>query len=86
MTKTAVISARVDPNLKQSVEAIFGELGINTTQAITMFFKQVELQQGLPFDVRIPNETTQLALAEAKARYQLESYSNTEELFDDLGI
>ncbi len=58
MPKTATISARVDADLKHSVERVFDSLGLNTTQAITLFFKQVELQHGLPFPVRVPNATT----------------------------
>ncbi len=86
MTKTAVISARIDPGLKQNTEQIFQELGLTTTQAITLFYKQVALQRGLPFAVKLPNEETQQALAEAKARYNLTSFNDTESLFEDLGI
>ena len=49
MTKTAVISARIDPHLKHSAEQIFKELGLTTTQAITLFYKQVQLQRGKGF-------------------------------------
>ena len=69
--KTAVISARIDPGLKQNTEQIFQELGLTTTQAITLFYKQVALQRGLPFAVKLPNEETVQALAEAEARYNL---------------
>lgn len=86
MTKTAVISARIDPGLKQNVEQILDDLGLNMTQAITLFFKQVELQQGLPFEVRIPNEITRAALEDARARHGLTAFQSAQELFDDLGI
>jgi len=79
MSKAAVISARIDPDLKRSAEQIFKELGLTTTQAITIFYKQVELQRGLPFNVRIPNEVTLQALEEARTRQNLESF-NTDEL------
>ena len=55
MSKTAVISARIDPDLKHNAEEVFRELGMNATQAITLFYKQVELEHGLPFAVRVPN-------------------------------
>jgi DNA-damage-inducible protein J len=86
MVKTSVISARIDPQLKNSAELIFRELGLTATQAITMFYKQVELQQGLPFTVKIPNDVTLGALREARARYDLEEFNTVEDLFDDLGI
>lgn len=54
MPKTATITTRVDPELKNNAEHVFQQLGMNTTQAINMFLKQVELRQGLPFDVQVP--------------------------------
>ncbi len=86
MAKTAVLSARIDPELKSEAEKVFKQLGLNTTQAITMFFKQVELQQGLPFEIRIPNSVTQQALAEARERRNLEAFEDADALFADLGI
>ena len=47
--KTAILNARIEPRLKNDVEKIFQELGISPTQAITMFYKQVILNNGLPF-------------------------------------
>ena len=84
--KTSTISARIDPSLKQQTERIFKELGLTSSQAITLFYKQVELHRGLPFEVRIPNDTTIQALDDAKARNNLESFDTAENLFDDLGI
>ena len=86
MIKTSTISARIDPELKNKAERVFKELGLSSSQAITLFYKQVELQQGLPFIVRIPNKLTADALEEARTRNNLESLNTTENLFDDLGI
>ena len=86
MPKTAIISARVDPQLKQSAEKVFKELGLTTTQAITLFYKQVELERGLPFAVRVPNNVTAKALEQARTRQSLESFNTLDDLFKDLGI
>jgi DNA-damage-inducible protein J len=86
MPKTAVISARVDPKLKHSAEVVFKELGLTATQAITLFYKQVELERGLPFAVRVPNDVTMEALEQARTRQGLESFNTLEDLFEDLGI
>ena len=86
MAKTAAISARIDPELKQQAEQVFHELGLTTTQAITLFYKQVELQRGLPFTVKIPNQITNQALQEAQIRQSLEQFNTVEDLFEDLGI
>lgn len=86
MTKEAAISARMDPELKHNAEKIFKKLGLTTTQAITMFYKQVELQRGLPFSVQIPNETTAHALEQARTRQNLASFNTLDDLLEDLGI
>ena len=49
------ISAMILAKLKSDAEAVFGTLGINTTEAIRMFLSQVRLRRGLPFVVEIPD-------------------------------
>jgi DNA-damage-inducible protein J len=51
-----MIHARMEPELKQSVESIFKALGMTTTEAVTLFYKQVMMRQGLPFAVEMPDE------------------------------
>jgi DNA-damage-inducible protein J len=86
MPKTAVISARIDPELKHDAEEVFRELGLTATQAITLFYKQVELERGLPFAVRVPNDATAEALEQSRTRQDLESFNTLDDLFEDLGI
>jgi DNA-damage-inducible protein J len=86
MPKTAVISARMDPELKHDAEEVFRDLGLTATQAITLFYKQVELERGLPFAVRVPNDATVEALEQSRTRQGLESFDTLDVLFEDLGI
>lgn len=86
MAKTKTITVRVDPDLKDDVEGILEELGLTTSQAIVLFYRQVQLHRGLPFDVRLPKETTRRALADAESRRDLTSHGTTDELLADLGI
>ena len=65
MVKTATIRARMQPDLKHRVERLFAQLGLSTTEAITLFYRQVDLQQGLPFAVRLPNAGTVEAIQQA---------------------
>ena len=53
MAKTANLYARIEPELKEQAEQILNSLGLPPSSAITMFYKQVVLQQGLPFDVKL---------------------------------
>ena len=67
MSKTATITARIEPELKRNAEIVLEKLGVGTTDAITMFLSQVVLRQGLPFEVRIPNTETRAAIRELEA-------------------
>ena len=53
MAKTANLYTRIDPQLKEQAEYILNSLGLPPSSAITMFYKQVVLQQGLPFDAKL---------------------------------
>ena len=67
MGKTAYITARVEPTLKASAVGVLQEIGVSTTDAITIFLRQVVLRGGLPFDVRIPNAVTRKAIDDLEA-------------------
>ncbi len=54
MGKTATLYARIEPNVKIEAESILSSLGVPVSNAINMFYKQIILQRGLPFDVKIP--------------------------------
>jgi DNA-damage-inducible protein J len=80
MRKTTIISARIDPELKKNTEKVFNELGLTMTQAITLFLKQVNMRQGLPFVVAIPNAETRQALEDALAGKNLHKAENVDAL------
>ena len=81
-TKTRMIHARINPKLKESAERVFPEIGISTTEAIRLFLKQVELYNGLPFPVSIPNAETTAAMREANNPAGLKRYRSLRELRD----
>ncbi len=54
MAKTANLYARIEPDVKEKAESILDALGIPASNAINMFYKQIILQRGLPFEVKIP--------------------------------
>lgn len=86
MNKTATVRARVEPKLKEQAETIFEGLGVSTTQAIAMFYRQVILRRGLPFDVAIPNETTQRTFAATDGDRDVTLCRGPEDMFKRLGI
>lgn len=52
--KTANLYVRIEPDVKEHAESILSTLGIPASNAINMFYKQIILNRGLPFDVKIP--------------------------------
>lgn len=84
MSKTAMIRARTEPRLKSKVERIFETLGLTTSEAINLFFHRVELENGLPFDLKIPNATTLHAMSDVEKKKNLHSRSDVEDMLDDL--
>ena len=62
MRKTEVVRARIAPHIKQSTDKILNKLGLSNSEAISVFYHQIFLRKGLPFDVKIPNETTIVAI------------------------
>ena len=86
MTKLATVQAQVEPELKVEEEAIFRQLGLSITEAVTLFYQQVKLNQGLPFEVRVPNITTLQTFQDTDAGLHVVPCADAQDLFDQLGI
>ena len=86
MIKTAMVRARVEPELKNQAESVFHRLGLNATQAITIFYRQVELRDGLPFDVVVPTMTTKRTFEASEAGRDLVVCQDADDMFRKLGI
>jgi DNA-damage-inducible protein J len=56
MKKDAFINVRVDEKTKSDVDEILIDLGINMSTAIDIYLSQILLNQGLPFEVKIPKK------------------------------
>ena len=55
MAKETTVRARIDEELKAEAEDILKQLGLTTSQAINLYFSQIVLQRGMPFNVRLPD-------------------------------
>jgi DNA-damage-inducible protein J len=80
VTRTEAIQTRVETKLKAEAERILDDLGLDASDAIRVFHKQVVLRKGLPFDVAIPNDATRRAMRDVEKRRGLTRYSDTAEL------
>jgi len=79
MHKSEVVRARIEPDIKHNAEAILKNLGLSNSQAIVLFYKQIILNQGLPFDLKIPNEETQEAILDILMKRNLKKFTSIEE-------
>ena len=52
----ATVTARVDENVKKEAEILFKKMGLNMSTAMNLFLKKCILEQGIPFELKIPNE------------------------------
>jgi len=68
MSLDTTVRARIDTQLKQEVEEIFKQIGLTTSQAITIFMNRVKLDRGIPFELKVPNSKTLQAMKEADNR------------------
>lgn len=80
MSKTTSIYARVEPEIKEQAEIVLNKLGIPMSNAINIFLRQIVLQNGLPFEVKItPNRPVVFGnLTEEEFNYEIKKG------FDDL--
>ncbi len=81
-----MIRARMEPSLKENVESIFNKIGLSTTEAITLFYQQVVMSRGIPFELKIPNEVTLETIIKSNNGEELHQVNNVEELFEELEL
>ena len=86
MAKNATVRARIEPELKAEVEKLFKKLGVSTTEAINLFYKQIKLRNGFPFNVVIPNEKTERVFKDTDAKRNLIRCEDADDMFKKLGI
>ena len=73
-TKSDNLYARIEPDVKEQAENILSALGISASNAINMFYKQISLNRGLSFEVKIPTakllNVSELSKAELDAELE----------------
>jgi DNA-damage-inducible protein J len=81
--KVAEIRSRIEPELKENATRVLASCGLNVSDAVRLFLRQVVAQNGLPFEVKAPNAVTRAAMEEADSD-NLPRFESVQELFDDL--
>ena len=55
MQRTSNVFARVEPGVKEQAEKVLRQLGVPMSNAIGLFLRQVIMQRGIPFDMKLPS-------------------------------
>lgn len=84
MTKTATIQTRVDPVVKQNAQIILKKLNISMSEAISMYLSQITLHNGIPFEIKLPNNVTEKVLMDSEKGKNLHKVDSIDDLFQDL--
>jgi addiction module RelB/DinJ family antitoxin len=54
MQRTSNVFARVEPEIKEQAESVLNQLGIPMSNAIGLFLRQIIMQRGIPFEMKLP--------------------------------
>ena len=90
MSKTTSMNIRIEPSLKKQVEEILTDLGMNISDAVTIYFKQIVLTDSIPLQIKRPkfNKETLKAIKEAdeimKHPENYKSYNNVYEMIEEI--
>jgi DNA-damage-inducible protein J len=83
MHKTATVNTRIDPLLKERAENILHQVGLSAAEAVRLFYTQICLHKGLPFEARIPNKASIQAMKDAANR-KTKKASRIDDIFENL--
>lgn len=80
-TLTGTVRARIDENIKLSAEKVLAAIGMDTSEAIRLFFNQIANRQEFPLELRVPNAVT---IAAMNAEVESMEFSSTQSMFDHI--
>ncbi|NKC16382.1 MAG: type II toxin-antitoxin system RelB/DinJ family antitoxin [Gammaproteobacteria bacterium] len=86
MAATGTVRARIDECLKKEAAEILATMGLTVSDFVRIGLTKVVSEQGLPFEMRVPNQLTAETLAKSEQGEDLHRPKNIDALFDELDI
>ena len=86
MPANSIVRARVDETLKQEAAAVLATMGLTVSDFVRIGLTKVVSEQGLPFEMKVPNRLTAETLAGSERGEDVHQAEDAEDLFDQLGI
>lgn len=84
--KNDVVRARIDEHLKNEASAILETMGLTVSDFLRIGLAKVVSEQGLPFDMHVPNRLTAETLYKSERGEGLHRAESVDAMFDELGI
>jgi len=87
MPKTTAFTIEIDVNLKQKTERLLRDMGLTPSQAITLFYEQIEAKHALPFESDAeeePNAETLQAIEDSIHKRNLTKVKSVDAMFAEL--
>lgn len=86
MTAKAFIRARIDEDIKNEAAAVLEQMGLTVSDVVRITLTRVAHEKALPFDLQVPNKTTEETLVKSERGEDLHHVEDAEEMFRRLGI
>lgn len=80
MAATAIVQARLEPEVKEEATRILAAIGMTPSEAVRLLFMRVVAEQAFPMELLVPNATTIAAMREKN----LPSFDSIDDLLVDL--
>ena len=84
MPKTAVITARVEPELKAEAEEVISQIGLTMSQAMTLYLRQIVSRRAIPFELRAAEPRDDVQFLKSLSGIVDTGYSDTSERVEEL--
>ncbi len=78
-TKTAFVRARIEPSVKKRAETVLSQIGISPSEAISVFYRRIVSDKGIPFSLNVPNAETRKAIENVRSRKNLKTFKTHKE-------
>jgi len=79
-------SIRVEKEFYDEAREVFDRFGLSFADAVNIFLSKVAMEKGIPFELKLPSKELEKRIENIEKGKNIQSYKNTDELFDDLGI
>ena len=76
------VQGNVDKDIYDEANVVLKKLGLNNSSAINLFYHQIALQGRIPFELSVPDEKANAALAEVIKQVPTKKLNSKKELMD----